>query len=123
MTLREDGSDRAVRVLIYRIVDEVAAGNTGPRSSPSYTYQRTRWARLAFSTAHESTVGAAPQHEMPVTFRFHDQIDVAEDDVLVVGTTVFRVTGINDPRTFVPGHLRSVQAVHADQAAFTLSGP
>ena len=120
--LRTDGSDRPVRVLIYNLDTEGATPNA-PWPQPAYTYAARRWARLKFFTPRETTVGEIAQHEVPVTFQFHDQVSIGEDDLIVLGATVYRVTGILDPRTYVPGHLRSVQAVHADRASYTLSGP
>lgn len=122
MNLRTDGSDRPVRVLLYSLDSEGATPNA-PWSGPSYTYQGRRWARLKYNVPREVSVGGAAQHEMPVVFQFHDQVTINEDYVIVLGNTVWKVTGINDPRAYCPGSLRSVQATTADRATYTLVGP
>lgn len=121
MNLRTDGSDRPVRVLLYAL--DAEATPYGGYTTPAYTFQGRRWARLAYGTPTERTVGGVAEHGMPVVFQFHDQVPITENYVIVLGTTVWRVTGINDPRAYVPGQLRSVRAVTVDKGQYTLSGP
>lgn len=108
---------RTDRVRLYSYSDEGSDGVVDSR----YTFVEEVWARFKPERASERTDGEAATHERRATFEFHERVSVDEDMVITINDAAYRVHGIPDPRTYVDGMLRLVNAVWVDRANLTLA--
>ena len=116
------GPERTEQVQLYTYTEEGSGGVV----SSVYTLSAAVWASFRLGAERgvlERNVGEAAQHERTAIFGFHERTTVNVDMVLVINGAAYKVTGIPDPRAFVPGMLREVTAIWVDKANLTLVVP
>jgi len=87
-----------------------------------YTNVGTYWVSFLPAGAREGTVGDVADSSADAHFGFHDQVTVNVNMVITCAGRAYRVTGIPEPRTFVPHAVRVVSAVFADKDVVLGSG-
>ena len=108
---------RTDRVRLYSYSDE---GSDGVVDS-QYTFVAEVWAQFIPARAIELSSGEAATHESRATFGFHERVSVDKDMVITINSEAYKVVGIPDPRAYVDGMLRMVNAVWVDRANLTLA--
>jgi len=107
---------RTDRVRLYSYSD---GGSDGVVDS-KYTFVAEVWAQFTPERAFERSSGEAATHERRATFGFHERVSVGKDMVMTINDEAYKVTGIPDPRAYVDGMLRMVNAVWVDRANLTM---